>query len=463
VHERGRSRAPWARCCVTATERRSFTHRWGPEHGWRRAAPSPFTFRMLTGRNFWTCGLGRRSCRRRKLRARALPPKRAVFGEENWGLVGMRPRTRARCLAEHQLGRHVLVCDTPAAPASCRRSSSSWRERGWPAVGFSRKRKNAQVHETCRPASGVQDLGQARSRHRAGVRSSFVEAGSWDRPCAGFPHRTTTMRAHALVLAEQARPGVATPGRYWPPEIAIERPRRPRTAVHAPCRRVPYADARARVVVVAALEFRLAHSSPEKIRERKRSRFAPSLGQRSGLDVSGQITFAAQYFPLACAQGRRLTMVPRSAGKIAQLLGQLLTGRHEARRTKWTKKTTRRSSKSTIAKIDFLDDDLPLLPIRNHVLFPGSVAPFRRGVAKKVPLRLVEEPRRSEPTGHRDLRAARSGHRRSRSRRPAITGRRGRARRAQGPLRHSTGNYSLILQGLTRRASGTHHAGRPRS
>src|SRR3982751_2248884 len=33
-----------------------------------------------------------------------------------------------------------------------------------------------------------------------------------------------------------------------------------------------------------------------------------------------------------------------------------------------------------------LDDELPLLPIRNHVLFPGAVAPFDVGREKSVAL-----------------------------------------------------------------------------
>ena len=92
-----------------------------------------------------------------------------------------------------------------------------------------------------------------------------------------------------------------------------------------------------------------------------------------------------------------------------------------------------------------LDDELPLLPIRNHVLFPGSVSPFDVGREKSVAL--VEDLEgESQPTivifaqkdpatddpGFDDLYPV------------------GVAARVLKALRHSTGNYSLILQGLVR-------------
>jgi ATP-dependent Lon protease len=92
-----------------------------------------------------------------------------------------------------------------------------------------------------------------------------------------------------------------------------------------------------------------------------------------------------------------------------------------------------------------LDDELPLLPIRNHVLFPGSVAPFDVGREKSVAL--VEDLEgESQPTivifAQKD---------------PATDDPSfddlypvGVAARVLKALRHSTGNYSLILQGLVR-------------
>src|SRR5262245_64824739 len=90
-------------------------------------------------------------------------------------------------------------------------------------------------------------------------------------------------------------------------------------------------------------------------------------------------------------------------------------------------------------------DELPVLPIRNHVLFPGSVAPFDVGREKSVAL--VEDlegqtqpvivifaqrdPATDDP-GLEDLHTV------------------GVAARVLKALRHSTGNYSLILQGLAR-------------
>ena len=90
-------------------------------------------------------------------------------------------------------------------------------------------------------------------------------------------------------------------------------------------------------------------------------------------------------------------------------------------------------------------DELPVLPIRNAVLFPGAVAPFDVGREKSVAL--VEDvdnltspviaifaqkdPATDDP-GAEDLHNV------------------GCAARVLKALKHSSGNYSLILQGLTR-------------
>ena len=90
-------------------------------------------------------------------------------------------------------------------------------------------------------------------------------------------------------------------------------------------------------------------------------------------------------------------------------------------------------------------DELPVLPIRNAVLFPGSVQPFDVGREKSVAL--VEDvdnltspiiaifaqkdPSTDDP-GQDDLHQV------------------GCAARVLKALKHSSGNYSLILQGLTR-------------
>ena len=90
-------------------------------------------------------------------------------------------------------------------------------------------------------------------------------------------------------------------------------------------------------------------------------------------------------------------------------------------------------------------DDLPVLPIRNAVLFPGAVAPFDVGREKSVAL--VEDvdnlpgpviaifaqrdPSTDDP-GYDDLYHV------------------GCAARVLKALKHSSGNYSLILQGLVR-------------
>src|SRR5688572_6729640 len=90
-------------------------------------------------------------------------------------------------------------------------------------------------------------------------------------------------------------------------------------------------------------------------------------------------------------------------------------------------------------------DELPVLPIRNAVLFPGAVAPFDVGREKSVAL--VEDvhnlqspviaifaqrdPATDDPS-YEDLYPV------------------GCAARVLKALKHSSGNYSLILQGLTR-------------
>lgn len=94
--------------------------------------------------------------------------------------------------------------------------------------------------------------------------------------------------------------------------------------------------------------------------------------------------------------------------------------------------------------LDF-DDELPVLPIRNAVLFPGAVAPFDVGREKSVAL--VEDienlaqpiiaifPQRDPTTDdprREDLYPV------------------GVAARVLKALKHSSGNYSLILQGLVR-------------
>src|SRR3974390_3755901 len=92
-----------------------------------------------------------------------------------------------------------------------------------------------------------------------------------------------------------------------------------------------------------------------------------------------------------------------------------------------------------------LGDELPVLPIRNPVLFPGPVGPFDVGREKSVAL--VEDvdnlsapviaifaqrdPSTDDP-GKEDLHHV------------------GCDARVLKALKHSSGNYSLILQGLTR-------------
>src|ERR1700744_5190127 len=90
-------------------------------------------------------------------------------------------------------------------------------------------------------------------------------------------------------------------------------------------------------------------------------------------------------------------------------------------------------------------DELPVLPIRNAVLFPGAVAPFDVGREKSVALVqdvdnlpgpviaifAQRDPSPDDP-GAEDLYPV------------------GCAARVLKALKHSSGNYSLILQGLTR-------------
>ncbi len=92
-----------------------------------------------------------------------------------------------------------------------------------------------------------------------------------------------------------------------------------------------------------------------------------------------------------------------------------------------------------------LGDELPLLPIRNAVLFPGAVAPFEVGREKSVAL--VE-----------DLEGERQPLIAIFAQKDPATDDPGRehlypvgvAARVLKALRHSSGNYSLILQGLVR-------------
>src|ERR1700745_538778 len=90
-------------------------------------------------------------------------------------------------------------------------------------------------------------------------------------------------------------------------------------------------------------------------------------------------------------------------------------------------------------------DELPVLPIRNAVLFPGAVAPFDVGREKSVALVedvanfpapviaiLAQKDPATDDPGADDLHQV------------------GCAARVLKALKHSSGNYSLILQGLTR-------------
>ncbi|MGZ3476894.1 MAG: LON peptidase substrate-binding domain-containing protein, partial [Polyangiales bacterium] len=90
-------------------------------------------------------------------------------------------------------------------------------------------------------------------------------------------------------------------------------------------------------------------------------------------------------------------------------------------------------------------DDLPVLPIRNAVLFPGAVAPFDVGREKSVSLVedvdnlpapiiaiFAQKDSATDDPGQDDLYQY------------------GCAARVLKALKHSSGNYSLILQGICR-------------
>ncbi len=90
-------------------------------------------------------------------------------------------------------------------------------------------------------------------------------------------------------------------------------------------------------------------------------------------------------------------------------------------------------------------DELPVLPIRNAVLFPGAVAPFDVGREKSVAL--VEDLENlSQPVIA--IFAQRDPNVDDPAEGDLYTI--GAAARVLKSLKHSTGNYSLILQGLTR-------------
>ena len=90
-------------------------------------------------------------------------------------------------------------------------------------------------------------------------------------------------------------------------------------------------------------------------------------------------------------------------------------------------------------------EELPLLPIRNAVLFPGGVAPF--DVGRPASLRLVEHIENLDPPI-----IAIFAQRQPETDEPGLDDLfpTGVAARVLKSLRHSAGNYSLILQGLAR-------------
>ena len=91
------------------------------------------------------------------------------------------------------------------------------------------------------------------------------------------------------------------------------------------------------------------------------------------------------------------------------------------------------------------DDELPVLPIRNAVLFPGAVAPFDVGREKSVAL--VEDIENlSQPVIAIFAQRDPSTDDPSQSDLYPV----GVAARVLKALKHSSGNYSLILQGLVR-------------
>jgi ATP-dependent Lon protease len=91
------------------------------------------------------------------------------------------------------------------------------------------------------------------------------------------------------------------------------------------------------------------------------------------------------------------------------------------------------------------DDVLPVLPIRNAVLFPGAVAPFDVGREKSVAL-VADVHDQASPV------IAIFAQRDPSTDDPAVADLYpvGCAARVLKALKHSSGNYSLILQGLTR-------------
>lgn len=95
--------------------------------------------------------------------------------------------------------------------------------------------------------------------------------------------------------------------------------------------------------------------------------------------------------------------------------------------------------------IQFLGDELPLLPIRNAVLFPGGIAPF--DVGRPASLRLVEHIDTLDPPI-----IAIFAQKRSATDEPGFEDlhKIGVAARVLKSLKHGSGNYSLILQGMNR-------------
>lgn len=90
-------------------------------------------------------------------------------------------------------------------------------------------------------------------------------------------------------------------------------------------------------------------------------------------------------------------------------------------------------------------DELALLPIRNAVLFPGAVAPFDVGRAKSVALVEALEADEQPVIGIFTQRDPSTDDPETHELFPV-----GVAARVLKALRHSSGNYSLILQGLAR-------------
>src|SRR5690606_9039326 len=91
------------------------------------------------------------------------------------------------------------------------------------------------------------------------------------------------------------------------------------------------------------------------------------------------------------------------------------------------------------------DDELPILPIRNAVLFPGAVAPFDVDRDKSIALVEAVHDRASPVIAISAQRDRSTDDPSSQALYPV-----GCAARAPQALKHSSDNYSLILQGLTR-------------